>query len=920
EPKVVARQITLPATVTPLVFIPGISGSYLDHKGWLYDDELWLGNITDDRTPLSRYRSVHGNNLPTVVAPDVIRTAYGTDVYTPLLQTLHVAGYREYKVDRKPERRTANGCDDDAQRGNNPNLFLFAYDWRLSNVDNARALKDYVGCIQQFYPDAKINILAHSMGGLVARRYILDNPSDNRVNALISVATPWLGAPKAINALETGEFLGLKMGIGLGIPNADLKWLMGSFTGAHELVPSEAYTSLGAPKPMGEEGWNWDGDNTAYEGYEYNNLVSVVDSRYGQGEFKAGTSSKSFHSHATTLGAQDNWNTPRDATGVKYYHIYGITATDTTIERVFAYAPPRCQGLLSSLCAPLRSVKLSTGRGDGTVPALSARRTSADGTKNFNAPNATVKRPVKADGRTPDGNNEHVGIMSNLKAHELILQYLSDSTRSESQVQATDVSVSASGAVDDLPPSLPAHYLTLEGIKGWVVSDDLGNSTAPSNESDTLGGLVPGVTIHSLGENADEIIMNADQRYTVLFRTSAGPMFIEVLTGTADTTTHAIRYSGLSLPANVIARLNFSPEGIETLQYDSNGDGSFDASIRPSVNVSGALANDREPPVVTATQSGQNGKTLVSLTAQDNTEGLSSLFYSLDGTNFQQYDRPLAIDPTVQPRLYAFADDQVGNRSSLYETDVQLFNVAPVVGAVSGPIDPVAVNTAITANATFSDANVTDAHTATWDWGDGNVTQGTVTEANGTGSVRDNHTYTSPGVYAITLTVTDQDGASNTSTFNYTIAYDPNGGFVTGGGWINSPAGAYPADPGLSGRANFGFVAKYQKGATRPTGTTEFEFKAGKLNFQSTNYQWLVVSGAKAQYKGTGAINGAGDYGFLVTLTDGQVKGGGGIDKFRIKIWKRSTGTVVYDTQMGAAEDVEATTALGGGSIVIHAK
>jgi hypothetical protein len=39
-------------------------------------------------------------------------------------------------------------------------------------------------------------------------------------------------------------------------------------------------------------------------------------------------------------------------------------------------------------------------------------------------------------------------------------------------------------------------------------------------------------------------------------------------------------------------------------------------------------------------------------------------------------------------------------------------------------------------------------------------------------------------------------------------------GFVTGGGWIDSPAGTYTADPGLSGKATFGFVSKFKKGAT----------------------------------------------------------------------------------------------------------
>lgn len=41
-------------------------------------------------------------------------------------------------------------------------------------------------------------------------------------------------------------------------------------------------------------------------------------------------------------------------------------------------------------------------------------------------------------------------------------------------------------------------------------------------------------------------------------------------------------------------------------------------------------------------------------------------------------------------------------------------------------------------------------------------------------------------------------------------------------------------------------------------------------------------------------------------------------DLLRIKIWDRVSGDVVYDNQMGDAEDVLAATPLAGGSIVIH--
>jgi hypothetical protein len=177
-----------------------------------------------------------------------------------------------------------------------------------------------------------------------------------------------------------------------------------------------------------------------------------------------------------------------------------------------------------------------------------------------------------------------------------------------------------------------------------------------------------------------------------------------------------------------------------------------------------------------------------------------------------------------------------------------------------------------------------------------------------------------PGVY--TLTVVGSDLAGNETTMAVTfVVYDPSEGFVTGGGWIMSPAGAcqFTAECATSaGKASFGFVSRYKKGANVPTGTTQFEFRSGAMTFESTSYEWLVVGGAKAQYKGTGIINGGGSYGFMLTAVDGGLAGGGGNDRLRLKIWDTATGGVVYDNQMGAGETTDAATALGGGSIIIH--
>ena len=188
------------------------------------------------------------------------------------------------------------------------------------------------------------------------------------------------------------------------------------------------------------------------------------------------------------------------------------------------------------------------------------------------------------------------------------------------------------------------------------------------------------------------------------------------------------------------------------------------------------------------------------------------------------------------------------------------------------------------------------------------------------GSVSGSHTYATAGVYKITLTITDSAGASDEEVFQYVVVYDPSAGFVTGGGWINSPPGAYRANPGLTGKATFGFVSRYQKGANVPTGNTEFQFKVANLNFHSDSYQWLVIAGARAQYKGIGTINGVGEFGFILTAIDGQISGSGDVDKFRIKIWDKATDQIIYDNQMGTTDDVAPTTTISGGSIVIHTK
>jgi hypothetical protein len=245
--------------------------------------------------------------------------------------------------------------------------------------------------------------------------------------------------------------------------------------------------------------------------------------------------------------------------------------------------------------------------------------------------------------------------------------------------------------------------------------------------------------------------------------------------------------------------------------------------------------------------------------------------------------------------------------------------IAIITGPASGSIYEIGSTVQFTG--IFTDEEPLDTHTAYWKFTSLNhiiTIEGTVTENGGSGSVSDIYTFLSQGVYEVTLVVIDDKGQSGTAnTVNdlpaMVVIYDPEGGFVTGGGWIDSPEGAYEPDPFLSGKASFGFVAKYKKGALEPIGNTEFKFEVAELDFHSTHYEWLVIGGARAIFKGAGTINEEGEYKFKLWAVDGKIPGGGEVDKFRIKIWEEDelgVETVIYDNK----EETE----LGGGQIMIH--
>ncbi len=268
------------------------------------------------------------------------------------------------------------------------------------------------------------------------------------------------------------------------------------------------------------------------------------------------------------------------------------------------------------------------------------------------------------------------------------------------------------------------------------------------------------------------------------------------------------------------------------------------------------------------------------------------------GALFDENSRLFTWTPAIgqagdYPVTFTVTDDNDARASATVSITVN-DGQAPTVASTSP--DPVAVGTPVFITAQASDettgeSTITSAAYTLGDWGDAVR----IDDISNDGSLAFQVSGLAPGVYHLDISATDEYGnVGYLPEPLIVVVYDPTGGFVTGGGWIDS----------AQGKATFGFVSKYQKGMAYPKGETTLNVNEAGIKFQSDSYQYLVVNGATAEVRGTGTVNG--EPGYVMTL---KAVDGGKSDALSFTL-TAPNGNVVFETG--------GPISLGGGSIVIH--
>lgn len=169
-------MVSIPTGKNPVIIIPGLTGSELVNSKT--DELVWFkpqrAKDDDLRLPVSANLARNRDNL---VPRDIIRTVQffkflpETEIYERLIDALQTRG-------GYTEASWTNPKKTDFQ----DTFYVFPYDWRLDNVENARLLVRKIETLKRQLgkPNLKFNVVAHSMGGLIARYAAMYGNSDLR--------------------------------------------------------------------------------------------------------------------------------------------------------------------------------------------------------------------------------------------------------------------------------------------------------------------------------------------------------------------------------------------------------------------------------------------------------------------------------------------------------------------------------------------------------------------------------------------------------------------------------------------------------------------------------------------------------------------------------------------------------------------
>ena len=596
----------------PVVIVPGILGSKLAKEA--NDAELWPNADMMIASPSDTYLDPlaldpSGGERPgnELYASDILRTVTTSiplvheDVYRPLIDALEGKGYRE-------------GAD----------LFPAPYDWRLGIARAADAIAPVIRRAIAASADGTIDIIAHSMGGLVAKEYLAAATGTPPIGKLILVGTPQLGAPEMFKTLNYGDDLGFRAGPWSLLAPREVKSIAQNMPSVYELLPSSRYLEI-------------QGDY-------------VIDNRFGahapldyEGTAKAMRAIPSDTRNADLLELASEFHTARDIVPASAQEVYDIVGCQN---------PATPAGFVLQDGGGVETVR---GSGDGTVPIASALNL-ANGYHTY----FSLYFENGAD---------HMGLVRAQGPLALIGAILADETSSLA-LEPLGISSSTKDCLEGRS-SLRRESTIEISATGPVVLDAYDAQGRHTGGSDTSGSVaartetgIP-ASEYETWENGRTLMLPSSGTYRVALSPSATGTFTLKMNAYDDAAQLVRSVTYIKVPlASASSAMELAVDGPSAAPSLTLADAAGTAIIAPTAALSSTTARDITPPIVTMAEipdpMAHDAHATLSFSTQDDESGIATSSATLDGIPIRNHTVIQDLTPGIH-EMRIEAVDNAGN-------------------------------------------------------------------------------------------------------------------------------------------------------------------------------------------------------------------------------------------------------------------
>ncbi len=566
-------------------------------------------------------------------------------------------------------------------------LWLFPYDWRKDiRVTNAqldtlvkRALTAANGgrTDPATWTIKRVDLVGHSMGGMIGRSYVANATRAQRIDQLITLGSPQLGAAKFLKTLMYGDDFGPHF-LGIGLNSQEIKDVVQNMPGAMQLLPSSPYytyydnSDSGRLRPYVEDR-EIDGSSATKGVLSYNGVKQLL-----LNTGKNGTVINMAESYHTALDGTRNGG----VNGVRWAALIGYG--QGTLGQLREYTGS-CWSWYRYVSCPKRDE--TPVDGDGTVALMSAAM--GDPWRNTLISSGAqlwyierghgdlVKANYTLGVRTGDG--PALTWIGDLLRGTIALSAETSALSTNTLTMAATTSKTApdTSKVQRVPNAqLGGMWIAALGPVALEVRDNEGKATGRKRGAETATTDIAESRYERL-PGSEFSFVKREAPYTLsLVAETEGSTDLKVrVLGNGKVERTAV-YLGVALGANGRAELALkpstgradAPQAWPELQVDADGDGIFEARVPAAAVLNEAESVDQTAPDVTITAPAADvqGQTSVQWQATDSGAGVLREQAVIDpdtAARIVQNGETVQLAPGAH-RLVIVAIDRAGNASS----------------------------------------------------------------------------------------------------------------------------------------------------------------------------------------------------------------------------------------------------------------